>query len=191
MDKVLIAAYIKQAHTEALSDYRGATTTMITQAYFQQMITRDQALPILEALHVTPIAAKLMLEYQDMQREFTSLNNAMSRIRSLYAARKITRATAEKSLNTLGIPPVQVSGILKNWQLENSISVKTLTEAQIADAFMASILTYAEALVELSNIGYSAFDAWALLSIKAKQALPDKPPQGPALPQDAVTPGTT
>jgi hypothetical protein len=191
MSQELVTAYIKNAHIDALTDYRGATVSMVLQAYHGQMISEKDAEHILGALHVTPTAAKFMIEYEDMQRAFAGVNSAMSRIRSLYSARKITLKTARSSLHELGIQADQVDDIIRSWQLENSIAVKTLSEAQIADAFMADILTYAEALVELSNIGYTPFDSWVLLSVKAKQALPDKPPQGPAPLQDTVTPGTT
>lgn len=191
MDADLITAYIGEAHTEALSDYRGATVSMVLTAYYQQLLTAKQATPILESLHVTPVAVKFMLDYEDTQRAFTAVNNALSRTRSLYAARKITLATARHSLESLGVQPDAIGGILKSWQIENSISVKVLTEAQIADAWAATLITDTEALTELGNIGYTPFDAWLLLSIKAKAPIEGKPDIGPPHMQDAVTPGTT
>lgn len=191
MDATTIQQYIAEAHLEAFSDYRGATVGMVLQAYYQQLITADQALPILEGFHVTPTAAQFMLTFEDAQRAFAAINNALSRTRTLYAARKITRETARDSLNKLGIAPVAIEDVLKSWQLENSISVKVLTEAQIADAFIADLLTEQEAFTELGNIGYTPFDAWVILSLKAKTPLPNKPLQGPAPPQDQVIPGTT
>lgn len=183
--------FIQEAHLEAYSDYRGATISMVLQAYYEQLITKDQALPILEGFHVTKAAAKLMLDFEDAQRSFAAVNNALSRIRTLYASRKITLQTVRNSLTDLGIAPESIEGIIKAWQVENSVSVKPLTEAQIADAFMAGLMSQDEALTELENIGYTPFDAWVILSIKAKEALPNKPAQGPAAPQDQVIPGTT
>lgn len=191
MDKQLITAYIKQAHTDALTDYRGATVGMVLEAYHGQLINEADAKRILTALHVAPQAQEFMIEYQNMQRAFQAVNSALTRIRTLYAARKITIETARKSLTELGIQSDQIGDMLKSWSLENSIAVKNLTEAQIADAFEAGILSEAEAFIELANIGYTPFDAWVLLSIKAKQQLPGKPPQGPAALQGQVTPGTT
>lgn len=183
--------FISEAHLEAYSDYRGATISMVLQAYYEQLLTAEQARPILEGFHVTPAAAKLMLDFEDAQRSFAAVNNALSRVRTLYASRKITLQTVRSSLNSLGIAPASIEGIIKAWQIENSVSVKPLTEAQIADAFMADLMTETEALTELENIGYTPFDAWVILSIKAKQPLPNKPAQGPAAPQDQVIPGTT
>jgi hypothetical protein len=191
MDAPTAARYMQEAHLTAYSDFRGATINMALDAFYTQLITRDQALQILDGLHVTATAARLMLDFQDARRAFTAINNALSRTRTLYAARKITLATARNSLNEIGIQPTQIDGILKSWQVENSISVKVLTEAQIADAFVAQLLSEQEAFTELENIGYTPFDAWVLLSLKVKQPLPNKPLPGPAPPQDQVIPGTT
>ena len=191
MDEQQIKWFIAEAHLEAYSDYRGATISMVLQAYYEQLLTAEQARPILEGFHVTPPAAKLMLDFEDAQRSFAAINNALSRVRTLYASRKITLQTVRNSLTELGIAPHSIEGIIKAWQVENSISVKPLTEAQIADAFMAELMSQDEATTELTNIGYTPFDAWVILSIKSKQALPNKPAQGPAAPQDQVVPGTT
>jgi hypothetical protein len=80
---------------------------------------------------------------------------------------------------------------MATWQLENSINVKTLTQSEITDAWKEGIMTEDEALTELGNIGYTPYDAWVLLSLKAKAALPGKPAPGPAPPQGSVVPGTT
>ena len=191
MPEDLIRAYIDEAHTEALSDYRGATVSMVLQAYYRQMIIADQAAPILESLHVAPSAVRFMLVYEDLQRAFTAVDNAMSRIRTLFAARKITLVTAHDALNRLGIPAAAVEGVLKSWEIENSVSVRVLTEAQIVDAWKEGILTDSETVTELTNIGYTPFDAWVLMSVKAKTAIPGKPARGPAPPQNQVVGGTT
>lgn len=195
MDAKTAQWYIDEAHLEAYSDYRGATIAMVLQAYYQQLITAEEALPILEGFHVTKSAAEFMLDFEDAQRAFTAINNALSRIRTLYAARKITVATARDSLTKLGIRADTIEGVLKSWEVENSISVKDLTEAQIVDAWSALVLTENEALTELENIGYTPFDAWVLLSVKAKGAnaalARQKPKRGPAPPQSQVVPGVT
>lgn len=187
----VIQLYLQEAHFNATSDFRGATITMVLEAYHEQILTADQATQLLEGFHVTPQAVSFMLTFEDAQRAFQAINNVVSRTRTLYASRKITEDTAKNALLELGIPIASVTDILKSWQIENSITVKILTEAQIADAFVAGILTEAQALTELENIGYTPFDAWVILSLKAKQLLTPMPAQGPAPPQGQVIPGTT
>ena len=80
---------------------------------------------------------------------------------------------------------------MRSWSLENSITVKTLTEAQIIAAWEKAVITEAQAMTELGNIGYTPFDAWVLLSTKAGAPLPGMPEQGPPPPQGQVTPGVT
>ena len=190
-DDATVAAFIAEADTALLSDYKGLTTQSVLGMYYNQLISTDDATSILESLHVSPQAVPLMLAYADMQRAIAQQQNAVSRVGSLYAARKITAATAKQSLMTLQVPPAAVDSILATWQLENSINVKLLTEAQIVDAWELGIMDEAAALTELGNIGYTPYDAWVLLSIKAKARLPGQPEPGPAPPQGAVIPGTT
>jgi hypothetical protein len=191
MTQAQITAFLDEAHTEALSEYRGLTVTTALAAYHDQIISPADATTILEALHVTPGAVHLLLAYTDIQRSFAAVGNAVTRTRTLFANRKITAATAHQSLIRLGIPAGQIDGILAAWEVENSITVKVLTEAQIVDAAQIGVFTTDEAMTELGNIGYTPFDAWALLSIKAKAPLPNKPAPGPAPPQAQVIPGTT
>jgi hypothetical protein len=191
MDARTITAYLDEAHTEALSDYRGTTVSVVLSAYHERVISAADATVILESLHVTPGAVNLLLAYTDTQRAFTALNNAVRRVQALFAARKITVSTARQSLERLKIPAAQIEPTLAAWEVENSISVRVLTQAQILDAWEIKALSDKEALTELENIGYTPFDAWVLMSVKAKAPLPGKPAQGPAPPQAQVIPGTT
>lgn len=191
MPENLIVAYLDEAHTEAISDYRGLSVTSTLDAYKAQIMSAADAHVILTSLHVTPAAADLLLAYADINRAFEAVGNAISRIRTLFAARKITAQTARESLVRLEIPAASINGIMAAWELENSISVKVLTQAEIISASEFGILTQAEALTELENIGYTPFDAWVLMSVKAKKPLPNRPKQGPAAPQNQVIAGTT
>jgi hypothetical protein len=190
-DDATTAAFIAEADTSLLSDYKGLTTSAVLNMYYNRLISSDDATNILTSLHVSAAAAPLMLAYADMQRAIAQQNSAVSRVGSLYAARKITAATAKQSLLTLQVPAAAVDDIMATWQLENSINVKTLTESQIASAWEYGIMDDNTALTELQNIGYTPYDAWVILSLKAKAALPGQPQPGPAPPQGAVVPGTT
>lgn len=191
MTQEQIAWFVDEAHLEAYSEYRGATVSDILDAYHEQILNAEQAAQILTDLHVDPKAAQIMLELKDVQRAFAAIGNAVARVRSLFAARKIRLDTAQNAITSLGIDPASIASIIKSWQIENSISVKLLTETQIVDAWELQIMSDDDALTELTNIGYTPYDAWVLLSIKAKQPLPNKPEQGPAPPQSQVIPGTT
>lgn len=187
----VIAGMIAEADATDLSQFRGLTTTTVLNMYYNRLVSEADATTMLESLHVSAQAVPLMLAYADLQKAISQQNSAVNRVGTLYAARKITQATAKQALITLQVPANAVNEIIATWQLENSISVKLLTESQIVDAWEYQIMTEAEALTELGNIGYTPYDAWVLLSLKAKAAQPGKPSPGPAAPQGAVVPGTT
>jgi hypothetical protein len=185
------AALIAEADVTALSDFRGLTKSAVLTMYTHRIISAPDATTMLESLHVSAAAVPLMLTYADLQRSLAQQNSAVTRVGSLYAARKITAETARQSLITLEVPADAVTDLMATWELENSVHVRVLTEAQIVDAWEYKIMTEDEALTELGNTGYTPYDAWVLLSLKAKAPQPGKPAQGPGAPQGAVVPGTT
>lgn len=191
MDSQLVAWFKDEAHLEAYSEFRGLTVNATLQAYHEGIINHQQTVTILTALHVDERAAEILVELQDVQRAFEAITNAVSRVRTLYASRKITQQTARAALKDIGIDGTEIDGIVRSWQIENSVSVKVLTQAEITDAFKLGFMTEDEALTELENIGYTPYDAWILLSLKEKALVKGKPKQGPAPPQDQVIPGTT
>ena len=191
MDEAAVRMHLSEAHLEAYSALRGGNITLVVDAYYEHLLTRPEAKEALEGFHVTPTAAEMMLELVDNKRAFAAVNNALSRVRTLYAGRKITVETARDALKQLGVDGTSINDVISAWQIENSVSVKTLTAAQITEAWFIGAITEDEALVELENIGYTPFDAWILLSIKGKSLQKGKPAQGPAKRQGQVTPGTT
>jgi hypothetical protein len=191
MNDTVIAAQLESAHLAALSEYRGLSVGTAIDAYKAQIITADQATEVLASLHVLPDAITLLLEYADFQRTFAQINNAVTRVRSLYVTRKITLDTARDSLTALGIPAQTVPEIIAVWSLEFSVEVKTLTGEQIALAFLYGAFTQEQAQQELVNIGYTPLDGYALLCAYTKSTLPNPPAAGPPPPLSAVIPGTT
>lgn len=190
-DQATIAAFIAEADVTSLSDYKGLTTSSVLGMYYNRLISADDAKKILASLHVSDQAIPLMLAYADMQKAIAQQGSAISRVGSLYAARKITEQTAKQSLITLQVPADAVNEIIATWQLENSISVKLLSQAEITDAWLHNIMDQQTAMTELTNLGYTPYDAWVILSIKNKAPLPGQPSPGPAAPQGTVIPGTT
>ncbi len=186
-----IAWYLNEADLAATTDDRGLTQSTVIDMYKARMLSADDAIPLLEALHVSAEAAKLLLSYADMQQVYANVQESVRRIASLYVARKISSNTAQESLSSLGIPPAGIEDIMQTWRIQAAASVKTLTASEIADAFLYKAMTQDEAMQELENIGYTPFDAWVRLSITAKGPLPHKPNKEIAAPPLAVIPGTT
>jgi hypothetical protein len=191
MTPQLAAAYISEAEYEAISDYRGLTQAAVTGMYVGHILTRQQALDLLDVLHVSKAAAGLLLDYADMRYVIDSVNHSVQRIATLFVGRKISIQTAKDALTRLQIDPAATEALIEDWELQAAANVKILSESQIVDAWYLQVLTQAEAVNALAAIGYTAFDAWVLLSNKAKGPLPGKPPNTAAPPPNQVIPGVT
>lgn len=183
--------YLNEADLAATTDDRGLTQSQVVDLYKTRMITEAQALDWLQLLHMSQEAASLRLGYADMQQVYTQLQGAIRRISSLFTARKISSQTAVNALTELGVPQPGIESLMATWQIEAAASVKTLTATQIGEAFVATAFSQAEAMTELTNIGYTPLDAWAILCLSAKALLPDKPTSDIAPPPGTVIPGTT
>ena len=191
MDPDVLAAFINEAELTALSDYRGLTQSAVVDMFYAHMISREQATNILEALHVSPTAAPLLLSYAELRQVIDSVQKSVQRIAGLYTGRKIGLDTARNALVHLGIPADSVEQILQTWQLQANANVKTLTETQIVSAWYYKVIEEPEAIDLLGAIGYTPYDAWIVLSLKAKGPLPNQPPRITAPSPGTVIPGTT
>lgn len=185
------ARWIAYGDANAIDDYRGLTEQAILAMLSISYITDKQARTMLAAIHRGPAAIDELIAYGHIQRAIQSVNQSVSRVGALYQARKIVKSTAAEALTRLGVSAVAIPDIIADWDAVAAINVKTLTEAQVADAFAYNIMDEGEAVQELINIGYTPYDAWVILSVKLKTALPGKPAQGPGAALGAVTPGTT
>lgn len=185
------ARWIAYGDANAIDDYRGLTEQAILAMLSVSYITDAQARVMLKAIHKGPAAIDELINYGHIQRAIQSINQSVSRIGNLYQSRKITADTARSALTQLHVDATAIPDILADWDAVANVNVKTLTEAQIADALAYQIMDIDTAMQELVNIGYTPYDAWVILSIKAKGALPNPPGPGPGAPLGAVTPGTT
>lgn len=191
MPASLAAAYVAEAEYEAISDYRGLTESAVLDMYVAHVVSRDQAVAILGVLHVSTQAAGLLLDYADMRYAIDSINKSVQRIATLFTGRKIAAATATDALTRLGLSAAAVEQVIQDWELQAAANVKVLSESQIIDAWYYNVIGQAEAINDLGAVGYTPYDAWVLLSNKAKGPLPNPPPRIAAPPVGAVIPGVT
>ena len=184
-------AFIRYAEVNAIDDYRGLTEQAVLAMVAAGYTSDDQARVMLKALHKGPAAIDQLLRYADLQRSITALGRAITRIGALYQGRKIDAATARQALASLSMPAVNIDPLLADWAAVAGVNVRTLTESQIVDAWAAKVMDQATAMTELESIGYTPFDAWVLLSVKAKAPLPGRPAPGPGSLLGAPAAGTT
>jgi hypothetical protein len=180
-------------YAEAVStyDFRGLTMTSVMNALSASLISVPVATQILQSMHMSDTAISLLIGYAQVQKSLTQIQAAISHVGNLYTAHKITADTARASLGQLGLDSDTATEIMQVWDLEAAVTVTTLTAAQIADAWYYDIFDQDTAIGELTNIGYTPYDAWVYLSVKNKAPLPGQPAQGPPPSLGTVIPGTT
>jgi hypothetical protein len=191
LEQDTITAYLDAARFNDTAATRGLAISEVLDMFYAQVIGENEAKQLIELFRVPKHTTELLLAYTKVRREVSAVTQAVRRIQSLVAGRKIGIATARESLHRLGIPGAVTDDLISTWELEARVSVKTLTQSEIVDAFAEGIYTQGEAMEELRAIGYTPFDAWTLLSIKMKKKLPDKPPRDVAPPPGQVIAGTT
>jgi hypothetical protein len=191
LTQATIEAYLHAAAFNNTAATRGLAINEVLNLFYAQIIGEIETAQLLDLFHVPKHTASLLIQYTLVRRDITATTKSVARISTLLASRKIGIATARQALERLRIPNAAIDGLLQDMELSASINVKVLTESQIADAWAAAIITQDEAMAELRAIGYTPYDAWIVLSIKAKTAIPNKPPREVAPAPGNVIPGTT
>jgi hypothetical protein len=148
-----------------------------------KLITTAEAVTFLEELGYPADEANILATTGQAAASITDLKRNVNRVGTYYIAHKIDRANALTMLGTLGLDPAAGAAQVDGWDIDRAANVRVLTPAQIENAWEFQLLTQAEAQAELEILGYTPLDAWTVLSIKAKQALPNKPAGGPGLVQ--------
>lgn len=175
----LAKAYLVSAQHVKSTTEKTLAKDDILQLYRDKIIDEAKAVKLLEALKYTAETAALILRVSDTRRAVTAVNAAVTRIRTLFVSHKITKVAAKNALNALGIPAGQEEDLLALWDVESAANIRQLTEGQITAAWSYDILSQTEAVQELQLIGYTAHDAWTLLSIKNKGKLDNEPAKSP------------
>lgn len=180
----LIPAYLTAAHTTKTAKTRELSQATVEKLYADRLVTRAVAVAFLEALTYTAPEAELILETVDLAQEQRTLTAAHNRIQALFVGHKIDRTQAAAALAALGVDATGAEQLLTVWDHERAANVRRLTPAEIVAAFGIGLVDQAGAVALLESEGFGAWDAWALLSIHHKAALPGEPPMG-ALPPPA------
>lgn len=173
----IATALSQDATSQAVITDRLLTEGNLKALYENATITRTQALTMLGDIGYPPTAANFIVASWQLDVSFKALSAAITKVGTYYIAHKITVTQAAENLRRLTVPETQIAVTIQAWTVDATSNVKLLTEAQIADAFAYTIMDQTTALSELEALGYTPYDAWVVLSVKAKGPLPGKPPQ--------------
>jgi hypothetical protein len=170
-----IDAYIRDATRTKTAAVKHLSESNILTLLNEKLIDQATAIADLEELGYPANEATQLATTSAAAIAIADTKSAVARIRAYYIGRKINRATALSELAALGVDSASAQAKLAGWDIDRRADVHLLSPAQIESAWEYGIFTQAEAQQELEWRGYTALDAWTLLSIKAKQALPNKP----------------
>lgn len=178
-DQAAAEHYAAEAVSTTTSQYRQIAESDIVALYSGRAIDAAGATDMLKTLGYSDDVAAEILAVADFHVQVGIRNNAISRVRTYYLARKIDDTTAITTLDSLEVPAAQRQELIRAWQVERGSNVKLLTEAQIVDAAAFGIMDDVTAIGELEAIGYTPYDAWVVLSIKNKGPIGPAPVKGP------------
>lgn len=177
MSEALAEAYLRSAHHTKTQSERMLSVSMLQTLYNDRLITRDDLRQSLSQLGYSDEDTEFIAEIVDWKRQATAVTTLVNKIHTLYVGHKIELATVNEAFARVGIVGEQQAAITELWNLERGANTKDLTQAQAVSAWKKGIIPADEATAILVQQGYSARDAWVLMSIAEGKALPGEPPR--------------
>lgn len=182
MDAQLVAAYTDDAHRAKTAKQRELAVGEIDALYQERAIARTDAAAMLVALGYDQTDADFILTISDLQRERKYTDAVIAAVHSRYTHHLIDRSTASSDLDAVQLAADQRDALLALWDLEASVNVKRLTEAQITSAYKKGIFTQDEAKTALMDQGYPDFDATVILLLAGAPHVTGTPTGTPGRP---------
>ena len=177
----LAQAYIDAAHKPKAQAAKDLTQGQILQLYAEGGISAAEATADLGKLDVPAAVAADLLKLEDLKAARRQQQAAVTRVRSLYEAHKITEQEALSALHDLGLSDQQAGQQLTTWTLERDLKVERVSAATIVGANHYGLLSGPAASGYLQQLGYSAWEAWLLLAERNHGPLEDlQEPPAPA-----------
>jgi len=175
---------------------KALTQTIYLDLYQEGALTGQELQQELVTLGYTQADAELIQAAYDLKSTITARNQVIAKIKAAFVAGKINEATAQNDLNAIDIPSTAVDRLIADWSIIQSMNVKTLSAAQVVDAWQLKLFdtedqvdNTQQALNYLMTLGYDGADAVKLLEIKNKGAIGDTP--APATGSTQASTGTT
>lgn len=162
----LAHAYVVSASHQKLAKARELQLSTVLDLYEGHAITAAEATVDIEHLGYTAQEVAYLLRVRDIQRTLKAVNAAITRVGSLYIARKIDAKSARSGLTAVGIDAAQQDELVAVWDLERQRTVRVLTPAQIASAVYYQVITFDVGVQKLVADGYTEDDAKILIDVR-------------------------
>jgi hypothetical protein len=168
----VVPGFIKAAAGAGAAKEKGVTRGEVQELYFDNAITRDEALDLLQHLALGKHAAEETLITTDVRRARVMRAAAMTPIRTAYLAGHITAQEASSKLDALGVPSAQRDQAIKLWGVDKEARHKSLNETQITKANTLGVLSDGAAESRLEALGYTHEDSQILLDLERGRTAP-------------------
>jgi hypothetical protein len=139
------------------------TAAQLDAEYEGLYITQAEYLAALEGLGYLPHEAQMMVELGDARRVKAQRDKTVEAIRKAYLKHTFQQPEAEGLLVDEGLPAEAIGLIMHEWNLQLQTERANLTPTQIRRAYVKGVLSRADALAALEDLGYSATEAAVLL----------------------------
>lgn len=156
---------VQEALNRKLGTEKNLAKGEITQLYAVGVFSRQQASDFIQQLHYDSVEAGFILDLVDAQLARAQVNSAISKIRSLFVSYRIDEPEASLDLTTLGVATVKRDQMLAVWRTEREANAKDLTLGQLTAAYSAQIITEAQYVDRMQQMGYSRADAAIILQL--------------------------
>lgn len=154
---------VSSAINRKLETQRMGVVRAVEQLYENNAISQENANTIIGSMGFEPAEASFIVQAAEFRRQEKLVAAAISAVRSKYIAHHIDQGATSAALDAIGIPHQQRDFMLKMWGIEHDANVHPLTPAQVIKGNALGLITDADALRRLTDMGYKKDDATLLL----------------------------
>jgi len=167
-----VAMLIAEGTATKLGAHKDLTVGEIRQLFSDGVFSAGQADGYLRQLGYDEAESGFLVSSWQQLATAAQIRQAVGVIRGRFVGRHIGWPAAEADLTALGVPDTSIAQYQRTWTIEQSATVRGLTEAQIVKAHKEQLIDSQAAHDRLAAIGYTDDDINILLGVPPGQPLP-------------------
>lgn len=144
------------AIADAMSSDRSLTKTDILNGYRDGLLTKDETVELLTAIHFSADTASFLVARVDTQREQKLVAAEVRVIKDLYLHGDSSLTDTEGQLTALGIPARQIELYIQEWTIDRDAKVKRPSRGTLERLYKSGTITQDEFTETLTAIGYQS-----------------------------------
>jgi hypothetical protein len=158
------------AKTGSASKTKDLTAAQLAAEYLNLHIDRAAYLAALDKLGYSADEAEALATLADSKRVTRARDQFITRIHSQFVGHKIDAPAARAALTDARVTPAAIDLIMTEWEHEQAVNVRRLTQAQVLKAYKNGLVTQAVAHDTLTDQGLPTAEADLLLGLTTPPA---------------------